>query len=152
MKLDQNLRWAAHFCWLAAICAVIIGSLSTGNSSLMRAVGALGISDKVLHFAAYVLLAVLPVLGIKGNIRALAGAGSMVLVGLLLEVAQNFIPGRSPEVADEIANTLGVACGMALAFPFRPMVACLPSISSRSHPMSTDGQNSRSDQARSFDE
>jgi VanZ family protein len=43
----------------------------------------------------------------------------MVLVGMFLEIAQNFVPGRSPEVADAIANTLGVVCGIILAFPFR---------------------------------
>ena len=77
-------------------------------------------NDKILHFSGYLLLAILPVLGLRRKINALMGAGSMVLLGLLLEIGQNFVPGRTPELADEVANSLGVACGVVLAYPFRP--------------------------------
>jgi VanZ family protein len=60
----------------------------------------------------------------RRKLDAFVAAGSMTLLGLLLEVAQRFVPGRSPEVADEIANILGVACGTALAFPFRARRSC----------------------------
>lgn len=101
------------------MASVVAGSLSPADSSLIRAVASIHVQDKVLHFVAYVLLASFSVLGIRGKLEAFVAAGSMTLLGLLLEIAQHFVPGRSPEVADEVANILGVACGIALAFPFR---------------------------------
>ena len=85
----------------------------------MRAVASIHVWDKLLHFVAYVFLASFPVLGVRRKLEALVGAGSMMLLGLLLEIAQYSVPGRSPEIADEVANMLGVLCGIALAFPFR---------------------------------
>jgi len=105
---------------------VVLGSLSPANSSLMRAVASIHVSDKVLHFVAYVFLASFPVLGMRRKFEALVAAGSMMLLGLLLEITQHFVPGRSPEIADEVANMLGVLCGMALAFPFRARSRGLP--------------------------
>jgi len=114
-----QVNTTARFLWGVAICLTVIGSLSPGNSTLMRAVSSLHVSDKTLHFSGYALLAILPILGMRRKASALWAAGSMVLLGLLLELAQNFVPGRSPEVADEVANALGVACGIVIAFPFR---------------------------------
>jgi VanZ family protein len=119
VRFHLNIATTARYLWLAAMAAVVIGSLSPADSSLMRAVAQVHIQDKVLHFGAYVFLASFPVLGMRRKLEAFVAAGSMVLLGLLLEIAQHFVPGRSPEVADEVANILGVACGMALAFPFR---------------------------------
>ena len=112
-------RGFALFLWSAAICVVLIGSLSPSDSALMRTVDGLDINNKILHFSAYVCLAILPVLGIRKRNKALMAAASMVLLGLLVEFAQNLVPGRTPEVADEVANILGVASGIAIAFPFR---------------------------------
>src|ERR1700732_4686201 len=119
MKVKLNPTVAAYVLWPAAVGIVVIGSLSPGDSWLMGSVDRLGIWDKALHFGAYLLLAVLPALGFQKRSTALWSAGSMVLLGLLLEIAQKFIPGRSPEAADELANAVGVSCGMALVFPLR---------------------------------
>ncbi len=99
--------------------AVVLGSLSPANSFLIRTVASIHIQDKILHFVVYVFLAIFPVLGMRRKFEALVAASSMMLLGLLLEITQHFVPGRSPEIADEVANMLGVLCGMALAFPFR---------------------------------
>ena len=119
MRFHLNISTTARYLWIAAMGTVILGSLSPANSYLIRAVASTHIQDKVLHFVAYVFLAIFPVLGMRRKFEALMGAGSMMLLGLLLEITQYFVPGRSPEIADEVANILGVACGMALAFPFR---------------------------------
>jgi len=126
MKFPLDVPTAARLLWAIAIAVVVIGSLSPANSSLMRAVASIHVQDKVLHFLGYVLLASFPVLGMRRKLEALVGGGSMILLGLLLEIAQHFVPGRSPEIADEVANMLGVACGMALAFPFRSWQRELP--------------------------
>jgi VanZ family protein len=100
-------------------CIIVIGSLSPANSRLMAAVDRLPVSDKTLHFTAYLVLAGLAVLAFSRPLDALFAAGSMALLGVLLEFGQYFSPGRTPDVWDEVANVLGVICGIALAFPFR---------------------------------
>lgn len=115
----MSISKTARYLWPASTGAVVLGSLSPANSLLIRAVVSTHIRDKVLHFVAYALLAIFPVLGMRRKLEAIAGAGSMMLLGLLLEIAQHFVPGRSPEIADEVANVLGVLCGMAMAVPFR---------------------------------
>lgn len=69
-------------------------------------------ADKLFHCAAYGWLALLPVIGFADRRTALAAALSMILLGLLLEVGQYFIPGRMFSVFDILANTLGVILGV----------------------------------------
>ena len=38
----------------------------------------------------------------------------MILLGALLDFAQNFVPGRTFDLYDILANTLGVIIGIAL--------------------------------------
>ena len=100
--------------WYAALAATVIGELLPGNSTPMRWVGATHINDKTLHFTAYAVLAFLPAFGWKLRC-GVAMAASMILLGVALEFAQRLVPSRSFEVADMIANALGVLAGMALA-------------------------------------
>ena len=73
------------------------------------------ISDKVQHFCAYLALSFLPVLTVQDLRRGTAIGLSMIVLGGLLELGQTFSPGRSPDIRDQIANTLGVVCGVLLA-------------------------------------
>ncbi len=100
--------------WIVAMAAVIIGELLPGNSAAMRLVAATHINDKTLHFTAYTLLAFIPVFGFKMG-RGIPLALSMILLGVALEFAQRLVPSRSFEVADMVANALGVLAGMLLA-------------------------------------
>ena len=100
--------------WIAAIAAVITGELLPGNSGVMRLVAATHINDKTLHFTAYTLLAFLPGFGFKPG-RGIPLALSMIFLGVALEFAQRLVPFRGFEVADMVANALGVVAGMLLA-------------------------------------
>jgi VanZ family protein len=76
-------------------------------------------SDKVLHFAAYSVLGVALALGgaPAGVARgALVAAGS--LYGATDEIHQHFVPGRSMEALDWVADTLGVMAGVLLTYGF----------------------------------
>jgi hypothetical protein len=104
---------AAFLLWILAIAGVITGELLPGDSAPMQWIGAAGVSDKVLHSAAYTLLAFIPVFGFR--LRAgLISAAVTVLLGVALEFAQALVPGRSYEVADMVANALGVGAGIGL--------------------------------------
>lgn len=70
--------------------------------------------DKAFHFLAYLWLAVLPFFGFKPFKMAITGALLMVPLGIGLEFAQGFVPGRFLSVADMIADSAGVASGLLL--------------------------------------
>lgn len=105
--------------WVALMVCVAVGSLAPGGSALLGAVGRLHISDKVMHFSAYLVLAALPVMGFRGRRRGIWAGLSMFLFGAALEAGQHFSPGRAVEMGDVVANGLGVACGVVLALRIR---------------------------------
>jgi VanZ family protein len=53
---------------------------------------------------------------------------SMIILGVLLEIGQYFIPGRTFSLMDIAANSLGVILGIILGHYLRPGI-----ISQRSH-------------------
>jgi len=71
-------------------------------------------ADKLYHCAAYGWLALLPVIGFADRRTALYAALSAILLGILLEVGQYFVPGRMFSVPDILANMLGVILGIFL--------------------------------------
>ena len=71
--------------------------------------------DKLGHFLAYGVFAVLGssvVAGGRGTL--LMGAGIVGYSGLL-EIAQSFVPGRDMSALDLLANACGVVLGFAIA-------------------------------------
>ncbi len=103
--------------WAVCIVCVIAGELAPGASPLMGAVGRLHVNDKVLHFGAYLLLSCLPAIGFRNRRKGFLMGLWMFVLGLLLEGAQYFSPGRSVEFGDVAANGAGVVCGLLMA-PF----------------------------------
>ena len=112
--------------WAAAIACVIVGSLLPGDSRILAKAMQIAGNDKAAHFVAYTMLGVLAMFSFQRRIQAMPAAASMVLLGGLLELAQKYAPGRSPEVADEVANLLGVACGVLLAILARAIMVRSP--------------------------
>jgi VanZ family protein len=112
------LRWF----WIFALAWVIVGSLAPASSPLMVMVARLHVSDKVLHFSAYLLLASLPVASFRSRRRGIVTGLLMALMGAALEGGQTFSPGRNVELADVFANNLGVVCGLLVGLPLRSWV------------------------------
>jgi VanZ family protein len=67
------------------------------------------IGDKVEHVIAYALLAFLGCAAFER--RRLAMILGLVAYGAALELLQNLAPGRSPEIADGVANLIGACLG-----------------------------------------
>jgi hypothetical protein len=103
-------RWWWAGGWLIA-AGVVIGSLLPGSG-----VPDLGVSDKVQHVLAYVLLT----LWFAGLLpRSRYGVMGLALVGfgVFIEFAQHFLQyDREGDLYDVLANVLGVSCGLALAY------------------------------------
>ncbi len=109
--------------WAALICCVVIGSLSPAASPVIMGIGRLHISDKVMHFCAYLALSLLPVIGFRDRRRGIVIGLSMFLLGILMEIGQHFSPGRAVELGDVIANGAGVSCGALLGQSIRSLLA-----------------------------
>ena len=72
--------------------------------------------DKLNHMLAFSALTFTGCLGFPGTRRLLWGVlPGMLALGVLIEVVQYFVPGRSCEWQDLGADALGIACGAALA-------------------------------------
>jgi VanZ family protein len=113
--------------WLLSILLVMIGSLLPASSPVMRAVGRLPVSQKVLHFCAYSWLALLALLAIKRRSVAALAALTMILLGVALEFGQKLIPGREFEIRDMFINGFGVLTGVAIGILSRRIVPALSS-------------------------
>jgi VanZ family protein len=111
--------------WAVLICCVVIGSLLPAASPVIVDISRLQISDKVLHFCAYLALSFLPVIGFRDRRKGLMAGLSMFLLGVLMEAGQHFSPGRAVELGDVVANGVGVSCGTLLALPIRTLIAIL---------------------------
>ncbi len=95
--------------WVGAACVTVF--------SLIPAVElpAFGWSDKVQHLVAYAVLAVLGGIGWAASAVARRRmALGLVALGVVIEIAQGFVPGRLPELLDGIANVAGVAAGVSV--------------------------------------
>lgn len=77
--------------------------------------------DKLNHLAAFISLAVCAWRGFgsahprpESRRGGLALTTALLAYGLLIEVVQGFVPGRSAEAQDLMADALGIAIGWAL--------------------------------------
>ncbi|MGA2326241.1 MAG: VanZ family protein [Bryobacteraceae bacterium] len=101
--------------WLLVLTAVITGSLLPGAIAARIPLAAAHLTDKDAHFLMYALLALLSLLAFDRAPTGLMCAVGAVPLGVALEFAQRLVPGRSFEIGDMIANTLGVCAGLVLA-------------------------------------
>jgi len=112
--------------WLVSILLVVIGSLLPASSPVIRAVGRLPVSQKVLHFCAYTWMALLALLTIKRRPLAVM-ALALILLGVALEFGQKLVPGRAFEIRDMFINGFGVLTGIAIGIVSRRRVPAVAS-------------------------
>ena len=120
----KPLRWpqAWLLLWWGLLAGVVALSLMPGDAlpSLPE------ISDKLEHCAGYAALAAVAVQLFRRPHVLHAGLG-LVALGAALEVAQFlFTRTRQMDILDALANTLGVAAGLATAWtPLRDLLQAL---------------------------
>jgi len=99
--------------WLLAIAVVVVGSLLP--ALLLPVVPAGG--DKAEHLLGYGLLAAIAVQIFGARAVLIRAAIGLVLLGVALELAQGLLTTtRAMDPWDALANTAGVAIGMATAW------------------------------------
>lgn len=106
--------------WILAILAVVVGSVLPSYSGPIRMLDRLPLSDKTEHFLGYAALAFLPALHERTRFIIAAGLGA-ILLGILLEFVQRYTGWRDYEVADMVADALGVVAGLAIGLAARPL-------------------------------
>lgn len=117
--------------WLSLLTAI---SLASANSVLLQLVSRLPLSDGTLHFLAYTGSSCLPVIAMPTARTALIAGLLMAPLGLVLELVQVVLPGRSTDEWDLAANGLGVAIGLLLGWWVRQALrAVLARLSSGGH-------------------
>ena len=107
--------------WAVLLLVIASGELLPGSSAPMRLLSELALGDKIIHFCAYSVLALLPVFGLRFPIAALCVVVTE-LVGVALEFVQTFVSGRSCDIYDIAANTGGVLAGIGFAIILRTRV------------------------------
>jgi VanZ family protein len=65
----------------------------------------------------YLALSSLPGIGFRDRRRGIVAGLSMFVLGILVEAAQHFSPGRATELGDVIANGAGVSYGALRGLP-----------------------------------
>ena len=94
--------------WVGSICLVTYYSLVPRVEFPVDFWG----SDKFYHLIAYAWLALLPMIGFSKKKLAVTAALFMIVLGIVLEMGQRYVPGRTFSIADIGANTLGVFLGI----------------------------------------
>lgn len=95
------------------IALIIIFSLlpSTGEESKLP-------FDKLEHFIAYFSLMFFIMLSFSSRVVRIAGFFLSIGLGILMEYAQQFIPGRQVSMYDEIANVSGLVVAVVVMLLF----------------------------------
>lgn len=96
--------------WIAAMLAVLVTSVVP----VPKVPELPGYTDKLVHLVCYLLLGLLAVLAQQRPRARLLAAITMIAFGIAIEILQGRLPWRSFEWADVVANTAGVAFGVAL--------------------------------------
>lgn len=108
---ETSITWPVQALWVLSMSLVAWLSLTPRIEVPLHFSGA----DKVAHCLAYAWLAILPFFGCGRMRSAFTGSLLMVPLGMGLEFAQNYVPGRDFSVLDMVANTTGVALGIFAA-------------------------------------
>ena len=115
--LDARAFW--QFCLCGLIAAVAYLALTPTPPSALTTGW-----DKLNHVLAFVALSWSACLGSGGSRRGLWRlAIGLLAFGGLIEIAQLYVPGRSGEWGDLLADTIGIGFGTALALALSAFAA-----------------------------
>jgi VanZ family protein len=119
-----------------ARAAFTIGTIGIIVVSLLPAeeLPSIGLWDKLEHAIAYATVAALGGLAWAGRARAWAAIGiALVTLGVVLEILQSMVPGRTTDPADAAANLVGTLLGLG-------MIAALGRIAGRASRLGEPGR------------
>lgn len=104
----RGFRWARVGFW-CGVGIITVVSVLPGET-----VPQVGLWDKLQHAISYAAIAALGGAGFGAARARLFIALGLITLGAVLEVAQIYVPGRSGEFGDGVANAIGVVAGLAV--------------------------------------
>jgi len=107
--------WLKRLFWLVLFATYISAILPQDIAPTLGP-----ISDKWTHLLAFSVLTLL--LRFAYRITIIQTVFSLFLYGILIEVSQYFTPNRCAEILDVVADMIGVAIGVVLAYAFRKRI------------------------------
>jgi VanZ family protein len=113
LRFQNGKRWLSpliYVLWIISIAGVVIGSLQPGTELPVDFWNA----DKLAHLFAYLWLALLPALIVKSPKKIFPLSMALVLLGIILEIGQIYVPGRMFSLGDIGANAAGVFLGFSM--------------------------------------
>jgi VanZ family protein len=109
----KAFRAAPRLGFCALVLTISVGSLLPQQDSVP-----LGHLDKLAHVGAYALTAFVGALGAPSRRGWWVVASAMLGLGVLMELLQSYVPGRSASVGDLVADVVGLTAGIWLAAAF----------------------------------
>ena len=104
--LIHDSRWRLHWRLLALACVVIVAWFAFMPSDEVPEVTGV---DKVNHLLAFVALAFTVR---QAGLTWMRAALALLAYGVLIEVVQSFLPTRHGDIADLVADLVGIAAGL----------------------------------------
>ncbi len=113
MRTDLKLsRW--HWLWPLAVAGTIVWASDHGRVAVPRFTTWVPDFDKIAHFSVYGLLATLLVRVMPTRRGPWVAIVVVSLFGVSDEWHQSYTPGRSSDVMDWLADTVGAALAVAM--------------------------------------
>jgi len=106
----NNIKWVVF--WAICLLGIVIASLMPSLKPPKE-------YDALLHFICYFALAAVPLARFNGRKAALVCAGSIPVLGLVLEYFQRSIAGREFSPEDMLANNIGTVAGILVGMVLR---------------------------------
>jgi len=104
---------------IAAVAAITYLAMTRQEYPLVK-----DISDKASHIVAFYVLALLVDFSFPQKTFGLSKITGLLSYGLLIEVVQSFLPGRTPSLLDLLADGVGIA-SYKLSLPVLRLVPLL---------------------------
>jgi hypothetical protein len=97
--LPSSFKRPLVILWIVLLASVMWGELLPSDSAPIVLLSATDMGDKLLHYIAYAVLVLMPavVFGRRGVVFSAVGTE---LLGIVLELLQQLVPGRTCEPAD----------------------------------------------------
>jgi hypothetical protein len=104
----QSQRTAQYVTWIC-IAIIIILSLLPGGERPHT-----GLSGKLEHIIAYAGTGVFAAIGYQLARQRLAFWLAMVILSFMLELLQQYVPGRGPSIYDALSSSSGLTIGLLI--------------------------------------
>lgn len=106
--MHETQRIARYITWVC-VAIIIVLSLLPGDERPHT-----GLSGKLEHIIAYAGTGVFAAIGYQLIRQRLVFWSALVTLSLLLELLQQYVPGRGPSIFDAVASSSGLTIGLVI--------------------------------------